>query len=476
MKYLNLLILFLVVSILGSSQSISKISVDVFPNDHSAENFAKMQLYPLIVEVKHQIELKSYDKDTLILKLDKGDYNMFFKDFFYNQLQASVIKEDKVISTNFSFDGMLLKIPLQEKHNVNIEISYLHQSDFGMKNNSNTTEYLIPFMDEWHSWYFTNNEIPIDSLKINLSGDFSFFCSLPYTKTNNTYNIELKQDSEISFYLIDNKYFHKKSFVSEDVKYNLYLFKDIVIDTVLNNNKDSVIAYPGDRITYDFESNVEKTIKHTMKHLASIFEPKYVNEINIIDASLSLFLDDDSTGYTWGRQFEMNEKQSVILVDTSYWNDNSIQHEIIHSFTKPFVNKTDSTYHLFSESLVEYLSLILKYNSENALDSVFNKKSINFKKMGYNIDSLPSIFDIGKNNLNLSGTGNFSNIVIYYYVPFLFHNLAKEVGYKKFILRFYYFCAVANQEETKNMQLLKNCLQSKDFISDKQWNAFIDKL
>ncbi len=460
----------------GYSQTFSDISVRA-TLEEAGDTTHKMQIYPLLFYVNHRIELENYDSDTLVLTLKKGDYNKMFKDFFFQELEVSLEKEGTPVVLEYFFDGEQLKIPIEIKNSV-VNVSYLFQSDFGMKNSSTTVLYLTPFMNEWHSWYFVNDDIPIKSLTVNVPDNLTFYSNVSSVKKGNIYELDVENttaDPNISLYFLDNEYYEKKTFENSGVKCNVQLLKGVIVDTIQHNMKDSIIVYPDNRITTDYEKKVKETVNNSLKHLVSIFGVENIDEINIVEASLSLELDNDSI-YTWGRQFNMNDKQSVILIDTSYWDKNSVQHELVHSFDAVSVPKTDSSHYFFSESLVEYLSLTIKYGSEDKIDSVFQKILPKIDKMGYEIDSLPSIFTATENLLNLAGIGNEINIVIYQKVPLLLHNFAKEVGYERFVMNLCKFYHIANSEKMMNMQLFEKYMRQGIAISDEKWRLFIKSL
>ena len=466
-------IAYLTITCWGYSQNFSDIKVNIIRNATN-DSIYKNQIYPVIVEINQQIVLKDFKKRKLQLNLKKGDYNQIFKNLFYQNFKVYSSNSNNL--AKYTFNGKYLKISLKNKATTTLHINYLFQSDFGMKNNSTTAVYFIPFMSDWHSWYFTNKSIPLKSVTINIPKEFTLFANKPYSLQNNTYRFQTHlNDTDVSFYLLDNQYYKKIHFISNGITFNTYLFKNIIVDTVVFNHKDSLIPHPAKRVSVDFEKNIKATIDSTTRYLTSIFTDINYPEINIVEASLSLQLD-KKQHYTWGRQFQMNQGQAVILIDTSYWQGNSVQHELIHSFSKMPVDKQDSAYYFFAESLVEYLSLVIKYHSADKIDSVFQKRTDKIKALGYDLDSMPSIFDISNNYLNLSGTQNQTNIVIYQKVPLLLHHLAKKSGYNQFVWNLCRFFAVANKSKHVNMPLFEKYIRQNNLISNQEWQNFMETL
>jgi len=472
-------LLFLLILTLISNKTNAQLSASIEVNikDVDLSNLQFMQIYPLAVNIEQIINLEKYESDSINLFLKKGDRNniALYRSLFFQDFSVSKVVKDSIYDCKFNFNGNILTIKSLSE-NSKIIIKYRYQSDFIIKHISSTASYLIPFMSSWHSWYFTNPNISIENFKISIPKSQFFYCDNPATNVNSVYSINGKElKEELSFYLINKNYYQKLLFAEKgETEVSIFLNKGISIDTIRNIfKKDSIIVSPSTRVDSFLISKVTNEVKRTVKNLDIIFPYASPKHINIIDGTLQLPLDDNEN-LKWGNKTEMNEGDFYILIDTSFWNDNSIQHELIHVYNEIIPEKEDTSYYFFAESMVEYLSVILKYEyNDKKIKDVFEEKH---KKYIEKIESVNqySIFSLSNNSANLHD-GRGSNSIIYLETPYLIYEFANTVGFANFMLYLYEFYNYTNAKSAMNFEDFE-IIMKKNGIAEKELNKFKNDL
>ncbi|MDR2684034.1 MAG: hypothetical protein LBB53_01470 [Prevotellaceae bacterium] len=141
-------------------------------------------------------------------------------------------------------------------------------------------------------------------------------------------------------------------------------------------------------------------------------------------------------------------------------------HELLHAFCDFSVNKNDSSYYFFGESIIDYLANYF-YFTKQERDSAFIK---NYSK----VSNHTSIFKLSDNSMSAE-TGEGTAEVVYIKTPYKIYLLAKSIGEDKFVRllsKFYKQVKIKNTCTFSDFQqfMLKNG------IAKKQWNDFIKDL
>lgn len=460
-----------------SQQMNSSINVSIHNIDDFGQHPPANQVYPLVVEVEQTIKLKNFPHDTLLLFLEKGDYNSMFKSIFFQDFIVVVKDKKKYKPVSFSFDDKRLTIFLNKKK-CNVKINYYFQSDFGFNCESNTAIYFLPFISKWHSWYFTNSDIEVNNVKFSIPDNQYFFCNKPVEQNLTDYKLATNINNDISFYLYNKAYYETTSFTDNNINVNLFLTNEIRIDTikkeVCGREKDSIIVSPHKRVSTDLILKSKTNVYKALNSLVSIFKGSYPDEINIIDAALILYGDEEGENFAWGSTTEMNDNQYFVLIDTSFWNNNSLTHELIHIFNNIEPEKGDSSYYFFNESMVEYLSVILMHDDSTKIEEVFNKKYDYFNNQELKGKYCKSIFNISENVTSLGDVSGTST-TIYHKTPYLIYRLSIQVGLQKFMFLL---------QELYSYAYVKNSISFEDFefimktngVTQIQWDAFLEDL
>jgi hypothetical protein len=308
----------------------------------------------------------------------------------------------------------------------------------------------ISFLAPEHTYLFSN---------ILLSGD------------RNHGNPNLAEDAtaaeNINFFIAEKRFYTKKSFITRNQTVNLYLFKGEIETDDTTSIETSFI--PNNRVTEQLTDNLQQMVTTAFAKVSSIFGEKK-KTINIVDSYTGI--EDEDGVVHWGEGFFINDTLGLIVMDTSYWNNNTWIHELIHLYNVVLPNKEDSAYYFFNESMTEYLSVFIKYGDNNKNFGAVYKSKI--KKYRRQKKEFKSIFYLTDNYSNTQLGGTYG--IVYLKTPYVIYQFAKMIGgNERFVQLFSLFYQQAEQKKTISLKDLEIFLKSQS-VTDKQWDWFVKKL
>ena len=431
---------------------------------------------PHIAEVTQEFVLENHKTDTLFLTIDKyGPFQFMMLQFFYQELTIDIISENEKQSVESNFDGKTLRIPLPIS-SCTVKLNYLYSSDYETRNYNpfaiNATGfYLWPCMYSWHSWYFSYPNMQFDKVEFqNTDSLLYFFVDASTFKQNEKSILDTKSidgDRGIDFFMIQMPFYHKTTYIQNTNTINIYLDKGAVL---IRNPKGSIsnnTVLPGDRVTQDFADTCKSVISLAFEKINTIFPPLQGAVIDIFDADLSI-----NNTFNWGKaSSDRNNNHHMVLIDISYWHNYSLIHELIHLYNYVSLQKNDSTYYFFNESITEYLAVCFYYEDKRKRDEIFNLKIISFAKEP-NDDY--SIFQLSSNSWD-ANTVRGSSLVVYDKTPFIIHTLAQMVGEDKFHAALKQFYAKVAEGMVVNLPNFEKILKENG-VTEWQWNWFVKSL
>ena len=429
-----------------------------------------------IADITQEFVLEKFSSDTLFLKLENiyNIFHSFMYRHYYQKLTVDIISENKKQSVEPNFDGITLRIPLPTP-SCTVKLNYFFSSDYTVRSrNSNAPHYVWPCEHPNQSWYFDCPDMQINKVEFNNPDDslLYFFVNVPSYRQNGKIILDMKNTNtdDISFYLFEKPFFHKTTCIEGADTINIYLDRgDSLIPTpgAFWNN----IILPGnDRVTQTLVDSSKNFISCALKKINTIFPPlQTAMTIDIFDADLSM-----SGGMAWGVSVSDKNNHHLILVDTSFWHEQSLIHELIHLYnpvTYLTYSADDSTYYFFAESITEYLAVCFRYEDKQERELVFNHKISLFTRSP-NEDY--SIFKLTSNSWdrnNLRG----SAVVVNFKTPFIIHTFALMVGEDKFHAALKEFYAKAAKGMEINLSNFEQVLKDNG-ITDGQWDWFMRNL
>ncbi len=463
-----------------TSKSDSFIKAD---STESETNYAFLGIYP--ITITQTFNLSNYSRDSLILHLEnRSSFNQILSSLFFHDLSVfyQVTGSSVLLPMNFSFNGDSIIIE-ELYHTKKIILKYNYQSDFPMRNAGvNTLYYMQPQISDWHSYFFTCNNMKIKRINFHIPDNQSYFFATQtrYISTGKyCTDIEKITDNDISFYLLKKLYYDKISINNKKVKINVFLNKGVQIDTnsLVSNHTFNPIEriQPKQEVSSEYKQKVIDQINKSQQKITDFFNFKGRIELNIADADL-YFSDTEGKKYVWGKATQSSKDSYFITIDTTFWFTSDLTHEMIHAFIKEIPSPKDSTYFLFNESIVEYLAICFNYEDTQRRDSVFNEKYRYYQSL--NDSSLwlqCSIFDIKSNISLINGGYGGTSPIIYQKTPYYIHLFAKEIGEDNFFRFLKEFYSDVQKKKEINITNFKKIL-NKNGISNNQWQNFINKL
>jgi len=422
-----------------------------------------------IAEITQEFVLEKHTKDTLFLTLDNyGFMQSLAYPQLYPKLTVEIISKNKKQSVKPNFNGFTLSVPLPIS-SCTVKVNYLYNSDYAYRSSGATGFYLWSCMPSWHSWYFNYPNMQFNKVEFTNSNDslLYFFVDVPSSQQNGKMILDTKSiDRDINFFLIQKPFYHKTTCIQNVDTINIYLDKGAIL---IPNPKGSIsnnTVVPGNRVTQALEDSCKNSIKRTLKKINDFFSPLH-GTIDIFDADLTI-----NDVITWGKgASDRKNNHHLILIDTSYWHDQSLIHELIHLYNYVPLPEKDSTVYFFNESITEYLAVCFCYEDKQERDLVFNQKIISFARVP-NKDY--SIFKLSSNSAN-ANTGRGSSLVVYDKTPFIIHTLAQMVGEEKFLAALKQFYAKVAQGMAINLPNFEQILKENG-VTDKQWDWFMRNL
>ncbi|MDR1544059.1 MAG: hypothetical protein LBS50_06590 [Prevotellaceae bacterium] len=206
--------------------------------------------------------------DSLVLKSENiSDFSMMLQNYFFPSFQLSK-------NINYDFNGRELTISIPDTVK-SFEIDFEFNTMFGFRSIVASFS-MWAYMYDWDSWFFTCDSMKIANVSITIPDSTYFFSNLSYSINKNNYflNTANLSNNNISFFILLQSAFQKKSFLLSKTKYDVF-FADKIVD-----NPDSVSF---DTIKLPLE-NINKKINFLQKKLQKInklFLPKDYCHITI---------------------------------------------------------------------------------------------------------------------------------------------------------------------------------------------------
>jgi hypothetical protein len=325
-----------------------------------------------------------------------------------------------------------------------------------------TALYLQAYMYDTQSWLFSYLGMKVDSVVFTIPEDYAFFVNQPSTYSNDTCLVNLSSSTniDVSFYVMKKNYYQQHTIDDKYTTTVIYFLKNIALSS------DSTYYISTEQDPFLLVKRKESL--HTwMQEIQHFFNTKEHKNIYIIDANLR------NEKVAWGRTHEINQKDFLIFIDTSMWKNNSLCHEIIHTYIPHDYNppQNDSTHYFFSESIVEYLSNYFFYEKQ-VLPAIFENSIREYYEKEANVTS---IFKITNNRRDAS-TGGGTARTIYTKTPYIIHKFAQMIGgddyFVELLAMFYQQVHVKKQASLYDME---HFFKSKS-VTNKQWNWFIHNL
>jgi hypothetical protein len=386
--------------------------------------------------------------DSLILTSENiSNFSMFLQNYFFPSFQLS-----KNIKYNFDGRELVAFVPDSVK---SFEIDFEFNTMFGLRS-AVASFALWAYQYDWDSWFFTCNDMKINNAVLNIPDSTDVFVNLPNVQIGNKNSYLLNTSNlagnDISFYILLQSSFSKYSFIQNKNQYNLYFAKEIVIQP---DSTYSMFALPDSNVKrkIDFLKNILNKINNYFTFSDSCF-------ISIADANLSY------EKLAWGHTVECDSNKYFIIIDTSFWQNTSLAHELLHIFCNFNINKNDSSYYFFGESIIEYLANYFYFTKQ--------ERNSAFIKNYSNISNYTSIFKLSDNRMS-ADTGEGSSEVVYIKTPYKIYLLAQSIGEDKFVSLLSEFYKQAKKKNGCNFPDFEKFMKQNG-VSDQQWNDFIKDL
>lgn len=303
----------------------------------------------------------------------------------------------------------------------------------------------------------------VDKVAISVPETLYFFANLPWQNKGQSYILDTKniKGNDISFFILTKRYYDHCSFEYKDVQVDIYQTKGTTAtpDSSTYMPKDSNPGLLAERA---------QLVKDAVGELIDLLEVDYPVKITIADKNMS-----EKERVVWGTTVKSSPSEAFMLIDSLMWKRNDLYHELIHALEPDLLSAAceDSTHFFFSESLVEYLSIVLQYKDNKSKEARFDSDMMSYTGYPYEATSI-----LGLTNNHLDGnTQGGTSLLVYQRTPFVIHAFAKWIGEDKFMEIFKDFYRQAR---------IKNKVSFKDFeqvakshgITDREWNWFVNYL
>lgn len=344
-----------------------------------------------------------------------GNFSLLFPD-----LKVHVIDNNsKEHNANFTFDGQNMSIKKLPKR-CSVKINYTFFNTFFPRVDSlKMLTFISPYISSYNSWYFTlqnmTDTVKFQDFIINVPNDnIYFFATCPYKRYKRQYVFDTQKtrDVDISFFILE-KDFYERYPITPNI--TVYFTRGSFIDI-----KRQIVKPLGEIDKYTIKKRIEY-IKNGINKIENILCITNTNKIDIADMYWK------NGKYREGHAYNTSDNSYFLLVDSSFWRQENLIHELLHCYTK-FDYDKDSSKYFFSESMIEYLATYISSGTVLERDNKFNSKIICYLK-DYSKDSI-SIFKIKNNQW---GNEQETMPIIYLKTPFIIHSFAKRIGEDRFI-------------------------------------------
>lgn len=478
--------LLLTVATNATPSIISSLNIYIGPEQERLFEFNKSisDYYPAIysysVSVKQELLIDDYDKDTLILKLNRiSPYKINGNSYFNNisNINITTINPISNIYTPLEFtineNRLLVNLP---DRNCHIFISYNLSSDFGFRVPSSTWVYMQLYFSKWQSWYFTTSDMYISEANFYTANNVNVYAYDINRVDTNQFNTKYEHLSEgrQSFILLNKKFYKQLNFNYKTIQIECLFAKDIAADTleIDGNYYYTLSPITGYNSTRD---NLPQELFESIKYLIEFFNVSIPYHITVADGDI-YFLDANNEIFRWGNMMDCGNQNFCLIIDKTMWETHSLVHEIIHTFIQYAPPISSSFYYFFNESMVEYLAVCSFYKDLDIRNEIFQKKKRYYEAIyGNNSDSI-SIKNLKNNYVNLTGNQTGPSVIIYEKTPYLIHLFAQSIGEDKFMKLLHTFYKEMATKKRCSIDDFKEILLSSGYVTQEQLENFIDSI
>lgn len=421
-------------------------------------------LYPFLCKVTQMIYKSDKELDSLTLELAAKTSFSFYNSIFYQNISVQSVINQNFSDIEYQFRNNQLSIKCD--HVDTMKIEYYFQPDYFLYGNADFLTFFVPYQSSWQSYYFTNNQLCIKNIEINIPNKVLYFMDKKKKHGSNSIDIMDSNNSVkegLSIFLLDSQYYYRQQ-IGKHPFVNVYLFKGykVLYDSILDSYHYIPINY-----TKQITQKLPKNLMRTINKLQDFFGNSYKN-LDIIDACLDI--NQEGKTIRWGSAYPVDNQYAFVLIDTSFWHGHQWCHELVHCFNTLLPNKFDSSYYFFHESMTEYLSIYFSIDNKKERDILFKNKYKAYLQSGV---SEQSIFDVTSNYTTIDKGGPYGNI--YLKTPYMIHCLAQNIGEKRFIYLLAQFYSLAKTKDKINFNDFELFLLSNN-LPKEIWDKFIIKL
>lgn len=462
-------ILFVLPSVLTAQNIHSTLSVKVV--DAPERDSLGFFFYPYKLNVTQDFDIQTLPNDTLHLRLENVGMFQAIKrpeTAFYELIPDMAVyakkRGGKYRETDFSFDGVNLTIPKNEQTHVRVAYGYYNDHCFRTMSFPYACG-LLQYNSASNSWYFTSgkSDIRFDKVCFEVPDSAELFVNCTATTDDKgliSVDLSKQKFKDITFYLVDKKWYEIHPFDVDDVKVRLFLSQR---DSVVN---EGVLPQPLSHLADTYITERKERVCEILTALNRLFPEETVREVTILEEKLRTR--DDK--YAYGMAIHTSDDhRHAIFIDHKFWKTSDLTHELVHAYLNYYCEQIDARY-FFDESLIEYFANYVFYPDEHERDKAFMNKIEYF--LGLPGDQSQSIFDVTLNHVNTE-TGEGTNGIIYYKVPFLIHQFAKKIGEEKFVAAVRALNLQAKETGSLTFDGFGKILMESG-VSEKDWEQFKD--
>ncbi len=387
------------------------------PEEDSLGSF----FYPYKLEVSQSFDVSGLEADTLRLALEntgilQGIRSDDGKYALVPQMRAFRRSGGAWAESGCLFDGVAASVPLDGGvTDVRIDYGYYSDQFFRSKVTPGRCR-VLQYAEAWNSWYFTPQGYGavFDSVRFGIPAGVQFFVDCPYAEADGTAVLDLaeKQCDELSFYLLDMKWYKTREVPAGPVAARLFLA-----------DRDTAA------VSEEYADERVKETERILVRLGGMFPGTGTREINIVEDDLKT--QDEKYGY--GKTVYLSDTSCAVFADFSFWSSASLVHELVHCYLHTDYKNTDARY-FFDEALTEYFAQTAYCDDAAQLERAFDEKAAAFEAMPAADGS--SVFDLDRNYVETE-TGGGTWGIVYYRTPCLIYRLVRDtVGEERFLEAF----------------------------------------
>lgn len=428
-----------------------------FYDDYDSVKYEAVQTFKVV----------DWDMDTLNLKLDPKCWMFYLvpQIFFpYTDVHVKKKENEEWKKVKYVFDGVDLKIPLPSR-NCHVKLRYGHRSATEYQHYW-CGPYLQMFLATTASWFFVTSGISVEDMTISIPDEgYIFFANVPYEPLKpNVYRLDVskRDDLKYSMGVVKPCWYQKLTVKKGRYCVNMYCRDSIYFDTTAS---DTVRRHVG--IGQGILERRKKEMDETLGVYAKWFGDRKDRVFDIFDGDLV------QNGVAWSTVLHSNGYDTItVLLDNETGWGNTLRHEMLHEVLDVNPLREDTSYFLFHESLVEYLSVTL-FDSEEETMEKFVKSYVKYRK--YANDSLDgvSIFGIKENKARNDASGTYG--IIYSKTPLVLHRFSQKIGKTRFLNILQGFYGEVFETGVINMEVFERHLK-KGGVSEEQYRQLVRDL